>query len=114
LGEDGDHIEGKGMTDRAEQVARAAEAIVVYQQHCRTDHEHAISDLICDLGHLAEDRGFDFVSEARRGIRHRFAERQLGTVTISGRTPQSRSQSIGDNRHTANDDQSYKARRISR
>jgi len=63
------------MTDRAQHVACAAEAIAVYQQHCRTDHEHAISDLICDLGHLAEDRGFDFVSEVTRAIRHWFAER---------------------------------------
>jgi hypothetical protein len=31
--------------------------------------------LICDLGHLADERGFDFISEAKRGIGHWYAER---------------------------------------
>lgn len=63
------------MSDQAEHIAWAAAAITVFQQYCRTGNEHAIADLICDLGHLAEERGFDFVSEVRRGIRHWFAER---------------------------------------
>jgi hypothetical protein len=62
------------MTDKADQIAWAAEAIAVYQRHCRTGDEHAIADLICDLGHLAEERGFDFISEVRRGIEHWYAE----------------------------------------
>src|SRR5664280_236600 len=49
------------MTDKADHIAWAAEAIAVFQRHCRTGDEHAIADLICDLGHLAEERGFDFV-----------------------------------------------------
>ena len=55
------------MTDKADHIAWAAEAIAVFQQHCRTGDEHAIADLICDLGHLAEARGFDFLSEVKRG-----------------------------------------------
>ena len=62
------------MTDKADHIAWAAEAIAVYQRHCRTGDEHAIADLICDLGHLAEKRGFDFISEVRRGIGHWYAE----------------------------------------
>ena len=62
------------MTDKADHIAWAAEAIAVFQRHCRTGDEHAIADLICDLGHLAEERGFDFVSEVRRGIGHWYAE----------------------------------------
>ena len=62
------------MTDKAHHIASAAEAIAVYQRHCRTGDEHAIADLICDLGHLAEERGFDFISEVRRGIGHWYAE----------------------------------------
>jgi hypothetical protein len=54
------------MTDKADHIAWAAEAIAVYQRHCRTGDEHAIADLICDLGHLAEERRFDFISEVRR------------------------------------------------
>ena len=62
------------MTDNADHIAWAAEAIAVYQRHCRTGDEHAVADLICDLGHLAEERGFDFISEVRRGIAHWYAE----------------------------------------
>jgi hypothetical protein len=62
------------MTDKADHITWAAEAIMVYQRHCRTGDEHAIADLICDLGHLAEERGFDFISEVKRGIGHWYAE----------------------------------------
>jgi hypothetical protein len=58
-------IEERNMTDKAEHIAWAAKAIAIFQQHCRTDDENAIADLICDLGHLAEERGCDFVSEVR-------------------------------------------------
>jgi hypothetical protein len=45
-------------------VAEAANA--VFQRHCRTGDEHAIADLMCDLRHLAEERGFDFLSEVQK------------------------------------------------
>jgi hypothetical protein len=62
------------MIDNANHIAWAADAVAVFQKHCGTGDEHAIADLICDLGHLAEDRGFDFLSEAKRGIGHWYAE----------------------------------------
>src|SRR5665811_726812 len=62
------------MPDKADHIGWAAEAIAVFQQHCRTGNEHAIADLICDLGHLAVERDFDFISEVRRGIGHWYAE----------------------------------------
>jgi len=66
------------MTDKVYHVAWAAEAVAVFQRHCRTGDEHAIADLICDLGHLAEERGFDFLSEVKRGIGHWYAEHHAG------------------------------------
>jgi hypothetical protein len=36
----------------------------------RSGDEHAIADLICDLGHLADHLGFDFLSEVKKGIGH--------------------------------------------
>ena len=36
--------------------------LAVFQNQSRDDH--AIADPICDLGHLAEDLGFDFLSES--------------------------------------------------
>ena len=62
------------MADKAYHIARAAEAVAVFQQRCRIGDEHAIADLICDLGHSAEERGFDFLNEVRRGIGHWYAE----------------------------------------
>jgi hypothetical protein len=62
------------MIDKADHIAWAADAIAVFQRHCGTPDEHAIADLICDLGHLAEERGLDFLNEVRRGIGHWYAE----------------------------------------
>jgi hypothetical protein len=62
------------MIDKPNHVAWAAEAVAVFQRHCGTSDEHAIADLICDLGHLAEERGFDFLSEVKRSIGHWCAE----------------------------------------
>src|SRR5262249_10824074 len=63
-----------GMIDKARHIAGAADAVAVFQKHCGTGDEHAIADLICDLGHLADERGFDFLSEVKRGIGHWYAE----------------------------------------
>jgi hypothetical protein len=63
-----------GMIDKAGHIAGAADAVAVFQKHCGTGDEHAIADLICDLGHLADERGFDFLSEVKRGIGHWYAE----------------------------------------
>lgn len=62
------------MIDKADHIVRAAEAVAVFQKLCRTSDEHAIADLICDLGHLAEERGLNFIDEVRRGIGHWYAE----------------------------------------
>jgi hypothetical protein len=61
------------MIEKAEHVAWAAEAVAVFQKHCGTSDEHSIADLICDLGHFAEQRGFDFINEAKRGTGHWYA-----------------------------------------
>jgi hypothetical protein len=62
------------MPDKADHIAWAAEAVAAFQRRCRTGDAHAVADLICDLGHLAEERGFDFLSEVRRGVGHWYAE----------------------------------------
>jgi hypothetical protein len=72
------------MTDKANHIVWAAEAVAVFQKHCRTGDEHVIADLICDLGHLADDLGFDFLSEVRRGIGHWYAEQYLHDDAVLG------------------------------
>jgi hypothetical protein len=41
------------MTDKADHIVWAAEAVAVFQKHCRSGDEHAIADLIRDLGRPA-------------------------------------------------------------
>jgi hypothetical protein len=63
------------MPNRADHIAWAAEAVTAFQRRCGTDDQHAIADLICDLGHLADQRGLNFQVEVQRGIGHWFAEK---------------------------------------
>ena len=72
------------MIKKAGHVAWAAEAVAVFQKHCGTSDEHAIADLICDLGHLAEERGFDFLDEVRRAIGPWYAERHVSDRNYLG------------------------------
>jgi hypothetical protein len=65
------------MFDKAKHIAAAAEALAAFQKSCGTADAHAIADLICDLGLLAEERGLDFLGVAKRGIGHWFAERHM-------------------------------------
>jgi hypothetical protein len=51
------------MVDKAKHIAAAPGALTVFRQRCGTIEEHAIADLICDLGHLAEERDLDFIAE---------------------------------------------------
>ena len=81
------------MADKADHIAWAAEAVAVCQRQCRTGNEHAIADLICDLGHLAEERGLAFLSEVRGALGTGMRSIMLMTATILGRTTQLRSQS---------------------
>jgi hypothetical protein len=72
------------MLDRRNHAAWAAAAVAAFQHNCRTSDEHAIADLICDLGHLAEQRGLDFLDEVRRGIGHWYAEQHADEGNILG------------------------------
>jgi len=89
-------------TQRRDRTAKAVEAIAAFQRHWRTADENGIADLICDLGHFDEERGFEFVGEVRRGIRHWFAEGHAEDRNHLGPALQSRSQSIQGSRDTAN------------
>ncbi len=68
------------MTGKANHVTWAADAVAAYQRGCGTHDEHAIADLIGDLGHLAVERDLDFLAEVQRGIGHWYAE-----ITITSR-----------------------------
>jgi hypothetical protein len=72
------------MIDRTRHIALAAEAVLRYQNSSGTADDHAIADLICDLGHLATDRGLDFIDEVRRGIGHWYAEQHAKGDDILG------------------------------
>ena len=81
------------MTDRADHIVWAAEAVSVFQKHCRSGDEHVIADLICDLGHLADDLGFDFLSEVRGVLDIGTRSSTFMTTWFSARMRQSKSSS---------------------
>jgi hypothetical protein len=64
------------MPEKAKHISWAADTISYYQQRCRSGDEHAIADLVCDLGHLADKRGLNFLDEIRRGLHHWYVERE--------------------------------------
>jgi hypothetical protein len=66
------HLRGQVTDD----IKSATEAVKVFQRSCGTSDDDVIADLICDLGHLTDERGLDFVNEIRRGIGHWYAERR--------------------------------------
>jgi hypothetical protein len=72
------------MPHRSDHTSWAAEAISRYQKHSRSPDDHAIADLICDLGHLADENGLDFLSEVRRAIGHWYVERNIDSDNIIG------------------------------
>ncbi len=61
--------------DKAKHIKFSEQALEVFRQLSGTRDEHAIADLVCDLGHLADARGIDFMRELERGIGHWHAER---------------------------------------
>jgi hypothetical protein len=77
----------ESMPDVADHISWAAEAVAVFQRRCRSGDEHAIADLICDLGHLADERGFDFLSEVKRGIGHWYTEQHARERDHAGPDP---------------------------
>ena len=58
------------MTDKANDIVWAADAVAAISS-AAAQSTHAIADLICDLGHLAEERDLDFLAEVQRGIGHK-------------------------------------------
>ena len=64
--------------------------ITVFQKQCGTGDEHAVARLICDLGHLAEERGFSFLSnvEGEAKIITKNLANTLGTHFESARLEQ--------------------------
>ena len=72
----GNDLVTKEHLDIVEEVMR------IYKARCGSDGAHAIADLICDLGHYAEDRGIDFVKQVNNGLAHWRTEK-AGEVGLS-------------------------------
>lgn len=62
----------------------AAAALAIFQKERGAVEEHAIADLMCDLGHVADKRGLDFLDEAKRAIGHWLAERHVCNGGVVG------------------------------
>lgn len=59
---------GAGMTDRSVRAAWALDALKTFQRRCDCGDELAYADLICALGLLADESGFNFLQQLRLGL----------------------------------------------
>jgi hypothetical protein len=73
--------------DKGKHLSSAARALSVYQAACGTVEDHAIADLICDLGHLSEELGIDFLAQLQRGVQHWHVERRPGPGALAASDP---------------------------
>ncbi len=63
------------MTGNSDHIHFVEETLAIYKQCRGTDEAHAIADLICDLGHYAEEHGIDFLHQVKNGMAHWMAEK---------------------------------------
>ena len=68
----------------------AADAVAAYQRGCGTNDEHAIAELICDLGHLAEEGASIFSRRSGEALGTGMRSIILMIATTLARTPRSR------------------------
>lgn len=61
--------------NRERHIEFSAKALKTFKDISGTGDKHAIADLICDLGHLADAQGVEFLKEIERGVGHWCAER---------------------------------------
>ena len=86
------------MTDKTNHIAWAAEAVAVFQGYCRTGDDHAIADLICDLGHWLMSAASTFSARQDGALGIGTRNSMFKTAAISDRMPQSRSTSFQGSR----------------
>jgi hypothetical protein len=61
--------------DMEKHIEFSTQALRAFQELSGSGDEHTIADLICDLGHLADAKGVNFLQEIERGVGHWHAER---------------------------------------
>jgi hypothetical protein len=61
--------------DTEKHIEFSKQALRTFQELSGSGDEHSIADLICDLGHLADKQGINFLLEIERGVGHWHAER---------------------------------------
>lgn len=74
--------------DRETHIRSAEEALRNFQRLSGSEDGHSIADLICDLGHLSDERGLNFLQEVERGIGHWYAERGADDVRKATSKPE--------------------------
>jgi hypothetical protein len=68
--------------DRDKHLVSAAEALSTYRTVSGVADDHSIADLICDLGHLSEEMGVDYLAQLQKGISHWYTEKYCTTGQI--------------------------------
>ena len=71
------------MTDKENYIEFIKEMIGLYKDRFRSEDASVVSDIICDLGHYADQNKIDYLGQVKNGISHWVVEKNEGNNSSS-------------------------------
>ena len=71
------------MTDKENYIEFIKEMIGLYKACFRSEDASVVSDIICDLGHYADQNKIDYLGQVKNGISHWVVEKNEGNNSSS-------------------------------
>ncbi len=71
------------MTDKENYIEFIKEMIGLYKARFRSEDASVVSDIICDLGHYADQNKIDYLGQVKNGISHWVVEKNEGNNSSS-------------------------------
>jgi hypothetical protein len=71
------------MTDNENYIEFIKEMINLYKDRFRSEDASVVSDIICDLGHYADQNKIDYMRQVKNGISHWIVEKNEGNNSSS-------------------------------
>ena len=66
------------MADKENYIEFIKEMIGLYKDRFRSEDASVVSDIICDLGHYADQNKIDYLRQVKNGISHWVVEKNEG------------------------------------
>ena len=71
------------MADKENYIEFIKEMIGLYKDRFRSEDASVVSDIICDLGHYADQNKIDYLGQVKNGISHWVVEKNEGNNSSS-------------------------------